>query len=91
MNSVECYNVEKDEWIALDGLPRCRAGCVGFLAGREKKSSFGLWVDMRWSNLRIEKWWIWREIGDMWGEWERRKLEMWLLWMVVKIGICQWF
>ncbi|XWS46934.1 hypothetical protein CRYUN_Cryun14cG0110700 [Craigia yunnanensis] len=29
--SVERYNVERDEWEALDGLPRFRAGCVGFM------------------------------------------------------------
>ncbi|KAE8660696.1 F-box/kelch-repeat protein OR23 [Hibiscus syriacus] len=28
--SVERYDVEKDQWEALDGLPRFRAGCVGF-------------------------------------------------------------
>ncbi|XP_026401051.1 F-box/kelch-repeat protein OR23-like [Papaver somniferum] len=40
MNSVECYNVEKDECIALDGLPRCRAGCVVFLAGKGEELEF---------------------------------------------------
>ncbi|CAN1270673.1 F-box/kelch-repeat protein OR23 [Linum perenne] len=33
MSSVERYDVGKDEWVALDGLPRYRAGCVGVLAG----------------------------------------------------------
>ncbi|OVA14680.1 Kelch repeat type 1 [Macleaya cordata] len=42
MNSVECYDVEKDEWIALDGLPRFRAGCVGFLVGDGDEMEF--WV-----------------------------------------------
>ncbi|OMO78430.1 hypothetical protein CCACVL1_14385 [Corchorus capsularis] len=38
--SVERYDVERDEWEALDGLPRFRAGCVGFTVrgdGEEKE------------------------------------------------------
>ncbi|KAG8370770.1 hypothetical protein BUALT_Bualt13G0018000 [Buddleja alternifolia] len=35
MSSVEMYDIGKDEWVALDGLPRFRAGCVGFFLGRE--------------------------------------------------------
>ncbi|KAL0390936.1 UNVERIFIED_CONTAM: F-box/kelch-repeat protein OR23 [Sesamum calycinum] len=35
MSSVEMYDIVKDEWVALDGLPRFRAGCVGFFLGRE--------------------------------------------------------
>ncbi|XP_042516374.1 F-box/kelch-repeat protein OR23-like isoform X2 [Macadamia integrifolia] len=42
MSSVERYDVEKDEWIALDGLPRFRAGCVGFLVGSGEDREF--WV-----------------------------------------------
>ncbi|KAJ4954470.1 hypothetical protein NE237_011253 [Protea cynaroides] len=42
MSSVEMYDVEKDEWIALDGLPRFRAGCVGFLVGSGEGREF--WV-----------------------------------------------
>ncbi|KAD4584426.1 hypothetical protein R6Q59_036697 [Mikania micrantha] len=33
MSSVEMYDIGRNEWVALDGLPRFRAGCVGFMAG----------------------------------------------------------
>jgi hypothetical protein len=42
MSSAEMYDIEKDEWVALDGLPRFRAGCVGFLAGNGEDREF--WV-----------------------------------------------
>ncbi|KAK6937826.1 Kelch repeat type 1 [Dillenia turbinata] len=42
MSSVEMYDVEKDKWVALDGLPRFRAGCVGFLVGNGEDREF--WV-----------------------------------------------
>lgn len=42
MSSVERYDVEKDEWVSLDGLPRFRAGCVGFLIGNVEEREF--WV-----------------------------------------------
>ncbi|PIA36513.1 hypothetical protein AQUCO_03400425v1 [Aquilegia coerulea] len=42
MSSVERYDVEKDEWVSLDGLPRFRAGCVGFLVGNGEEMEF--WV-----------------------------------------------
>ncbi|KVI12384.1 F-box/kelch-repeat protein OR23-like [Cynara cardunculus var. scolymus] len=35
MSSVEMYDIATDEWTALDGLPRFRAGCVGFMVGNE--------------------------------------------------------
>lgn len=34
--------MERDEWVALDGLPRFRAGCVGFFVGNGEKREF--WV-----------------------------------------------
>ncbi|KAI3915707.1 hypothetical protein MKX01_015532 [Papaver californicum] len=91
MNSVECYNVEKDEWIALDGLPRFRAGCVGFLVGKGEEMEFWVMggygesrtvsgvfpVDEHYRDgviLGLKSGGKWREIGDMWGEGERRKL-----------------
>ncbi|KAK4758866.1 hypothetical protein SAY87_020167 [Trapa incisa] len=40
MSSVERYDIEKDEWMALDGLPRFRAGCVGFLIGSGEQREF---------------------------------------------------
>ncbi|XP_057965061.1 F-box/kelch-repeat protein OR23 [Malania oleifera] len=42
MSSVERYDVKRDEWVALDGLPRFRAGCVGFLVGSGEERRF--WV-----------------------------------------------
>ncbi|KAL5702019.1 hypothetical protein ACHQM5_027290 [Ranunculus cassubicifolius] len=42
MNSVEKYDVKKDQWVSLDGLPRLRAGCVGFLV--KKKGELEFWV-----------------------------------------------
>ncbi|XP_059660385.1 F-box/kelch-repeat protein OR23 isoform X2 [Cornus florida] len=42
MSSVEMYDIGKDEWVALDGLPRFRAGCAGFLMGKGEKKEF--WV-----------------------------------------------
>lgn len=42
MSSVEMYDVGKDEWIALDGLPRLRAGCVGFFVRNGEEREF--WV-----------------------------------------------
>ncbi|XP_030456575.1 F-box/kelch-repeat protein OR23 isoform X1 [Syzygium oleosum] len=42
MSSVERYDIEKDEWLALDGLPRFRAGCEGFLVRSGEHREF--WV-----------------------------------------------
>lgn len=42
MSSVEMYDARKDEWVALDGLPRFRAGCVGFFVGTGEEREF--WV-----------------------------------------------
>lgn len=42
MSSVEMYDTKKDEWVALDGLPRFRAGCVGFFVGNGDDMEF--WV-----------------------------------------------
>ncbi|CAN0898358.1 F-box/kelch-repeat protein OR23 [Linum grandiflorum] len=44
MSSVERYDVARDEWVALDGLPRYRAGCVGFLAGGDHGEEKNFWV-----------------------------------------------
>ncbi|KAK9160579.1 hypothetical protein Syun_006920 [Stephania yunnanensis] len=88
MSSVEMYDVERDEWVALEGLPRFRAGCVGFLVGKE------FWVMGGYGEARtvsgvfpmdeyyrdglvmelMDGCWKWREIGDMWREGERRRL-----------------
>ncbi|KAL8192097.1 hypothetical protein R6Q57_028218 [Mikania cordata] len=35
MNSVEMYDIGANEWVSLDGLPRFRAGCVGFMVGND--------------------------------------------------------
>ncbi|KAJ6998557.1 hypothetical protein NC653_014659 [Populus alba x Populus x berolinensis] len=42
ISSVERYDVGKDEWVAIDGLPRYRAGCAGFLSGNREEKEF--WV-----------------------------------------------
>ncbi|CDP03718.1 unnamed protein product [Coffea canephora] len=42
MSSVEMYDIGKDEWVPLDGLPRFRAGCVGFFVGNGEEKEF--WV-----------------------------------------------
>lgn len=42
MSSVEMYDIGKDEWVALDHLPRFRAGCAGFLVGNGEGREF--WV-----------------------------------------------
>ncbi|KAK9055736.1 hypothetical protein SSX86_026821 [Deinandra increscens subsp. villosa] len=44
VNSVEMYDIGKNEWVSLDGLPRFRAGCVGFLAGDEGDDDKEFWV-----------------------------------------------
>lgn len=91
MSSVEMYDVGKDEWVALDGLPRFRAGCVGFLVGSGEEREF--WVMGGYGESRtvsgvfpVDEYYRdgvvmelsnggkWREIGDMWGEGERRRL-----------------
>ncbi|KAF9626607.1 hypothetical protein IFM89_036468 [Coptis chinensis] len=46
MSSMERYDVEKNEWVEMDGLPRFRNfGCVGFLVGNGEEMEF--WV-MGW-------------------------------------------
>lgn len=42
--SVEMYDISKDEWVAMDGLPSFRAGCVGFLVGNESEDRREFWV-----------------------------------------------
>lgn len=42
ISSVERYDVGKGEWVAIEGLPRYRAGCVGFLSGDGEEREF--WV-----------------------------------------------
>ncbi|KAL3621684.1 F-box/kelch-repeat protein or23 [Castilleja foliolosa] len=87
MSSVEMYDVEKDEWAALDGLPRFRAGCVGFFLGREfwvmggygeSRTVSGVFpVDEYYRDavvMELKNGGKWREVGDMWEEGERRKL-----------------
>ncbi|RVX19253.1 F-box/kelch-repeat protein OR23 [Vitis vinifera] len=69
MSSVERYDVEKDEWVSLDGLPRFRAGCVGFLIGNGEEKEF--WV---MGVMELKKGGKWRELGDMWEAGERMRL-----------------
>uniref|UniRef100_A0A0A0LB80 F-box/kelch-repeat protein OR23 n=1 Tax=Cucumis sativus TaxID=3659 RepID=A0A0A0LB80_CUCSA len=90
MSSVERYDVERDEWVALDGLPTLRAGCVGFFVGNGEKREF--WVMGGYGESRtisgmfpVDEYYRdavvmelrngrWRQIGDMWEEGERRRL-----------------
>lgn len=45
ISSVEMYDIGKDEWVPLDGLPRFRAGCVGFFVGNgEGEEEKEFWV-----------------------------------------------
>ncbi|KAK6120043.1 hypothetical protein DH2020_046173 [Rehmannia glutinosa] len=87
MSSVEMYDIKKDEWVALDGLPRFRAGCVGFFSGREfwvmggygeSRTVSGVFpVDEYYRDavaMELKNGGKWRELGDMWEEGERRRL-----------------
>ncbi|KAL0370456.1 UNVERIFIED_CONTAM: F-box/kelch-repeat protein OR23 [Sesamum angustifolium] len=87
MSSVEMYDIVKDEWVALDGLPRFRAGCVGFFLGREfwvmggygeSRTVSGVFpVDEYYKDavvMELKNGGRWRELGDMWEEGERRRL-----------------
>ncbi|XP_062080588.1 F-box/kelch-repeat protein OR23 [Humulus lupulus] len=42
ISSVEMYDIKRDEWVSLDGLPSFRAGCVGFFVKDGEESEF--WV-----------------------------------------------
>ncbi|CAI0434360.1 unnamed protein product [Linum tenue] len=44
MSSAEVYDVVRDEWVPMDGLPRYRAGCVGFLGGGDDGEQKKFWV-----------------------------------------------
>lgn len=48
---MERYDVGKNEWIAMDGLPRYRAGCMGFIAGTGDEKQF--WVIGGYGDSRI--------------------------------------
>lgn len=87
MSSVEMYDIGSDEWVALDGLPRFRAGCVGFFLGREfwvmggygeSRTVSGVFpVDEYYRDavaMELRNGGKWRELGDMWEEGERRRL-----------------
>lgn len=39
---MERYDIGRDEWVALDGLPSFRAGCVGFFVKNGEQREF--WV-----------------------------------------------
>ncbi|XP_051142919.1 F-box/kelch-repeat protein OR23 [Andrographis paniculata] len=87
MSSVEMYDIVKDEWVALDGLPRFRAGCVGFFMGTEfwvmggygeSRTVSGVFpVDEYYKDavaMELKNGGKWRELGDMWEDGGRRKL-----------------
>nr|GMD15514.1 F-box/kelch-repeat protein OR23 [Ipomoea batatas] len=50
VSSVEMYDIGKDEWVPLDGLPGFRAGCVGFFVGNGEDREF--WVMGGYGNSR---------------------------------------
>ncbi|KAJ9172056.1 hypothetical protein P3X46_015344 [Hevea brasiliensis] len=93
MSSVERYDVGRDEWVAMDGLPRCRAGCVGFLVGSGEEREF--WVmggygdeyckDAVVMDVKKNGWGKWRDVGDMWREGERARLGK-----IVVVEDCDW-
>lgn len=89
MSSVEMYDIGTNEWVALDGLPRFRAGCVGFVVGDEfwvmggygeSRTVLGVFpVDEYYRDavvmeLKNGGMGKWKELGDMWEEGERRRL-----------------
>ncbi|KAI9072781.1 hypothetical protein K1719_045273 [Acacia pycnantha] len=41
---VARYDIGKDEWVAMEGLPSFRAGCVGFLVGNGLEDRREFWV-----------------------------------------------
>ncbi|EYU17904.1 hypothetical protein ABFS82_14G203700 [Erythranthe guttata] len=87
MSSAEMYDIGRDEWLPLDGLPRFRAGCVGFFLGSEfwvmggygeSRTVSGVFpVDEYYKDavaMEFKNGAKWRELGDMWEEGERRRL-----------------
>lgn len=98
MSSVEMYDIGSNEWVALDGLPRFRAGCVGFFLGREfwvmggygeSRMVSGVFpVDEYYRDavvMELKNGGKWRELGDMWDEGERRRLGK-----IVVVNDCGW-
>nr|XP_043621775.1 F-box/kelch-repeat protein OR23-like [Erigeron canadensis] len=90
MSSVEMFDIGRNEWVALDGLPGFRAGCVGFMVGEDEFWVMGGYGESRtvWGVFPVDDYYRdavvmdlknggtgkWRELGDMWEEGERRRL-----------------
>nr|XP_043636270.1 F-box/kelch-repeat protein OR23-like [Erigeron canadensis] len=89
MSDAEMFDIGRNEWVALDGLPRFRAGCVGFIVGNEfwvmggygeSRTIMGVFpVDDYYKNavvmpLKNGGFGSWREVGDMWEEGDRSQL-----------------
>ncbi|KAI7731637.1 hypothetical protein M8C21_022079 [Ambrosia artemisiifolia] len=89
MSSVEMYDIGRNEWIGMEGLPRFRAGCVGFMVGDEfwvmggygeSRTILGVFpVDEYYRDAAVMRFGDegegkWRSVGDMWDEGERRQL-----------------
>ncbi|KAI3732626.1 hypothetical protein L1987_63833 [Smallanthus sonchifolius] len=89
LNSVEMYDIGRNEWVGLDGLPRFRAGCVGFMVGNEfwvmggygeSRTILGVFpVDEYYRDAAVMRvgdggGGKWKAVGDMWEEGERRQL-----------------
>ncbi|KAF9625124.1 hypothetical protein IFM89_019213 [Coptis chinensis] len=93
MSSVERYDVEKNEWVEIDGLPRFRAGCVGFLVRNGEEMEFwvmgwygesraGLGVFQRMSIIEMV-WFLELKSGGKWREienmWEEGEGGDWVM------------
>ncbi|KAJ8749452.1 hypothetical protein K2173_025647 [Erythroxylum novogranatense] len=90
MSSAERYDVERDEWVAVDGLPRYRAGCVGFMVEEREFWVMGGYGESRTISgvFPVDEYYKdavvmdvkkngcgkWREVGDMWEDGERARL-----------------
>ncbi|XP_031474231.1 F-box/kelch-repeat protein OR23 isoform X1 [Nymphaea colorata] len=88
IGAVEWYDVEKDEWFAMDEqLPDVRAGCVGFFLGEDEFWVMGGYGDCRTVSgvFPVDDYYRdgavlglkrgqWRSIEPMWEEGERWRL-----------------
>lgn len=87
---VEAFDVSTGEWSEIESLPRCRAGCFGWIMNGKEEEEF--WVMGGYGGYRAVsgvfpadvyykdgsvyglKSRTWREIENMWEDGERRKL-----------------
>ncbi|KAL9227571.1 hypothetical protein vseg_003246 [Gypsophila vaccaria] len=87
LKRVERYDVHMDEWVDMDDLPGYRAGCIGFTVGDDELWVMGGYGGRRTiaGVLPVDDHCMdvvvmglphgrWRELGDMTGLGERRRL-----------------